>query len=206
MQDNMVNVGIILLPSEEVSQAAIQLSRDVAADFKTFYVLGKESCLPHISLYHAAFPERKVPQVKRELKTLSEKFTPFSVKLSNVFWQEEGWLDLQAGKNESLVNLHRAVVQTLNPFREGSIMASDELAFSSYSPEEQNNLKLYGYRHAVSLFRPHLTITRLQEGDVVSVAQKLKGVAFTFSAKTLAMCQLGEHGTCKELLGEFELR
>ena len=206
MQDNMVNVGIVLLPSEEVSQAAIQLSKDIAVDFKTFFVLGEESCLPHISLYHAAFPERNIPQVKRELTTLTENSSSFPMELPNVSWQEEGWLDLQAVKSESLVNLHHAVVQAFNSLREGSIMALDESAFSSYSPEEQNNLKLYGYRHAASLFRPHLTITRLQEGNVTLAVQKLEGTTLSFLANTLALCQLGEHNTCGELLGEFELK
>ena len=85
-------------------------------------------------------------------------------------------------------------------------MESDKVAFSSYPAEEQKSLTLYGYLNAMNLFRPHLTITRLQEGNVALAAQRLKGVTFTFRAKTLALCQLGEHGTCGKLLEEFELK
>ncbi len=206
MKEDMINLGIVLLPPQDVSQAAIQLSKRVADDFQTFFVLEEQSNLPHISLSHAAFPERNMPQIKKELRTLSEAFTAFLVELANVSWNKDGWIDIQAVKSKEFLNLHEEVVRALNPLREGSIMASDEVAFSSYSVQEQQNLKLYGYRHAVNLFRPHLTITRLQGGDVASAAQKLAGTTFRFAAKTLAVCQLGEHGTCKKLLENFELK
>lgn len=119
MKEDIVNLGIVLLPPEEISQAAIQLSKDVAADFKTFFILGKESCLPHISLYHVAFPKRNLPQIKRELANLAEKSAALPLNLSSVAWQQEGWIDIQATKSKEFTHFHRTVLEALNPLREG---------------------------------------------------------------------------------------
>ena len=205
MAEGTINLNVILLPPGEISQKAVKLSKKIAKEFNTFFVLN-DNCIPHISLYHAAYPVKSLPMIKQAITDIVNNLSVFPVELTTVFWQKEGWLDFQATKSESLVNLHDLVVKNLNHFREGRIMDSDKKDFDSYSAEEQENLKFYGYLHSKKLFRPHLTITRLKEDNVSRATEKIKGENLSFTANMIALCNLGNHGTCISILEKWDLK
>lgn len=202
----IINLNVVLLPSEKTSQKAIELSRIIGEEFETFFTLNSENCIPHISFYHAAYPGKNVSQIKDAITSITKEIKSFPIELKTVFWHKEGWLDFQAVKSGPLISLHNLVVNKLNPLREGNLMESDRKDSSSYLAEEQEMLRLYGYRHAMDLFRPHLTITRLKTGDVAKVAGKLEGNDLSFEADIVALCQLGDYGTCIDILGKWDLK
>jgi 2'-5' RNA ligase len=202
----IINLNIVLLPSKEVSQKAIELSQKISKEFEVFFVLNEESRIPHVSLYHSAYPAENIPKVKEVIEDIANITASFPVELTNVFWQKEGWLDFQADKSEPLINLHNQVVERLNSFRKDNLMESDKEDFSSLSKGEQESINLYGYRHARELFRPHLTITRLKNGNAVTVSKELDGNNLSFDATDIALCRLGNYGTCVYLLDSWNLK
>lgn len=203
MTGETINLNVILLPPKEISQKAIRLSKEITKEFKAFFVLNN-NCVPHISLYHAAYPARNLSKIKDAITSIVNNISAFPVELTTVFWQKKGWLDFQATKSESLVNLHDLVVKNLNYLREGRIMDSDKKNFDSYPAEEQKSLKLYGYLHSKKLFRPHLTITKLKKDNADQAADKIKGENLSFTANTIALSKLGDYGTCINILEKWE--
>ena len=196
-------LDVVILPSREVSQKAVELSGEIAKDLSVFFTLHEQERIPHISIYQAAYPTKNISGIKTTLRDICAKSHSFPIELLKSSWEKEGWIAFDAHKSKDLSTFHQLVVEKLNPLREGNIMLSDKENLNLYSTRERENVEQYGYVLAMDLFQPHLTITRLKESNeniIAATVQKLEGSTFTFRADTIALCTLGKHGTCVSIL------
>ena len=66
---------IVILPPEEISSYSIGLSKKLRK-YGTKWTLGKNSFIPHISLYHIAVKPKKFKAFVAELQRTAENFSP----------------------------------------------------------------------------------------------------------------------------------
>jgi 2'-5' RNA ligase len=194
---------IVIIPGQEVADSAREVSAFLRTQTKTCFSLGTTENFPHISLYHFSAEEYSLEDIQKTLQEVTNSLRSFFVKQPHYGLVGNYWVDVSYEKDEPLAVLHQTVLDSVAPFREKSIEHKEE--WSDDSQERQENLKLYGWSEAGSLYRPHLTLTRLVDMSDESVLDTLPLKNYSFSAKKLGLYELGEYGTCKKLIAEFTL-
>jgi 2'-5' RNA ligase len=71
-----IAVDIVLLPSEEVTDQAIEANKRLSKRYADRIILDKENCLPHISLAMGCINERDISNIERILQSIAEKYNP----------------------------------------------------------------------------------------------------------------------------------
>lgn len=208
-KDNFLRVNTAFKPSEEIAKKAIDLSRKISKNNKAVFVLDGVHFHPHITIYSPEYPASNLNKVLKVVQKVAES----TAKIPFIFKQiksVQGFIVVYFEESSEIKHLHEEVVTKLNPLREGHLMkkyqpgADYHLKFSS---KQQENIEKYGYHRAMDLYRPHLTITRLQDASSAKiVACHLNWKVPQFTVEKLAIYVTGDHGTCRELIHEFPLK
>jgi 2'-5' RNA ligase len=65
----------------------------------------------------------------------------------------------------------------------------------------------YGAPEVMSLFVPHLTISRFKDEETATkLGEQIHWDKKEFQAKTIMIFEMGDHGTCVNPLTQFELK
>lgn len=188
-----IAIDIVLLPPEEVVEKATEINQTLETqeiDFK------EDDIYPHITLLMGCLEEQKVPQVESLLRELAQASGAMPLQISGI--KAEGSVSFEVEKTGNLQGLHEKLIQKLTPFL--SYDATEEMF---YRPEEVkenaiNYVNRFLHEASHDRFWPHLT---LGYGDYAD--EKLK---LPFTASRLALCQLGKHCTCRNILHEEKLK
>ncbi|MCX6794137.1 MAG: hypothetical protein NTY06_03475, partial [Candidatus Gottesmanbacteria bacterium] len=154
----MVTRNIIIQPPPDVAEQAMEWSRQIATKYKTDFVLDGK-----ITLYQGAYPDNNVAEIETQLSKLVKTVGQFQVKTSGLSTMA-GFISLNFEKNEELVALHRTIVGTCNPLREGLIIPDEEKNLTNPNIPDfiKYSIRTYGSALDMDAFAPHITITRLQ--------------------------------------------
>jgi len=199
-----VTLNIAILPSDEVIIQAIAMSRKIADEIGSRFILNSNSLIPHITVYQTQYPRKNIDKLKNITKALSLEQELFKIKLEAINVSYKTFLSWDCEKSPILQNLQKKAVELANPLREGLIPAS--LAdMSSLSEEDKYDAKHYGALLIGFRYRPHITITRLnREEDAGKAIQILDySKKFSFKPKSLILGYLGDHGTVTEIIREY---
>ena len=201
-----VRFNAILVIPEAIEAAAIELSKKIGEHEDEYFTLGKERCYAHITLYSPEYPESAKEAVIAIVGRIADRFPPVHCSITRAD-SREGFIGLAAELTPEIRMLHTELVVSLNPLREGRVrekFAADDLG--KFTGEEVKNIEIYGRPSVLSLYHPHLTIVRLRdEQRAKDVAATLDVMLNDFSVNTLALYEMGEHGTCQRLIQHFPL-
>ena len=207
------SLDVVILPNRATEMRATELAGVLAKNFESEFTVKDSRFMPHITLYQLECPIRNLDKLKSTLssiakatRTLNLVAGPFEISPNNF----AAWVVLP---NDRLDELHRKVVQGLNPLREGLMlphMRGDPFR-SSLTPEESENLRKYGMAKVGSSYEPHITLGKLGR-DVDIDAATLAGVLeerqqYEFEAKEICLGKLGDtrQGTVVGILDRFTL-
>ncbi|WP_431899918.1 DUF1045 domain-containing protein [Nonomuraea sp. bgisy101] len=202
---------VVLLPASEVNARSIHLSQQLADLYGTEFVLRDKGVYPHLSLYMANFTASQRDEAINRLHAISVRTPEFVLEASHFAGNEHGMFELFYDKTDAITRLQEDVVAAMNPLRTGPrqrdpvgrALADLLLTASSVA---RANLDRYGYDEVGELFRPHITVTRFQHRDQRPGPALLPPAkVFTAAYRTLALCVMGEHGTCTDIVAEFDL-
>lgn len=205
MQTTTLNIAI--LPSDEVISQAIAMSKKIADEIGSRFVLNLNNLIPHITIYQARYPSRHIQRLKDIVKTLSLEQKLFEIKLGAITVSHETFLFWSCGKNLILQNLQGKAVKLANSLREG--LVPDSLAdVRGLSKGDRYDVKHFGALLVGPRYQPHITITRLnKKEDAEKVIKVLSGSReVLFKPKGLILGYLGEHGTVTEIIENFSFR
>ncbi|MFI6600130.1 2'-5' RNA ligase family protein [Nonomuraea sp. NPDC050536] len=202
---------VVLLPPAGIAAEAVKLSRQCAEPAGAEFVLTEERVYPHLSLFMAVYtPEQRAAAVER-LAGIGRRTPVIDLRADRFAGNEHGMFELFYDKSEAITALQEDVLAAVAPLRAGwrrhdpvgRVLADYRL--SAPAPA-RDNLERYGYDEVGELFRPHITLTRFQQRDhQVDPALLPSTQAFTAAFDTLALCVMGEHGTCTEIVARFTL-
>ena len=197
--------NIVIEVSEEVAAIARSVSQLLATQKETCFTLDTTKHVPHVTLYHVSLEETQAPSVLVALSEVASAMEPFHLQPTQYCFTRGQWLDMGYEREESIQRLHNLVLEAVGKFRVKEESAEQKEEWSDMSPERQENLELYGASEIRSLYRPHLTLTRLVEKTDERVLDNLPEQDFSFTANAIALYELGDYGTCHSVLGEFVL-
>jgi 2'-5' RNA ligase len=187
-----LDVDVVLLPSEEVMEKAIEYNKETNSKD---IILNKETCIPHMTLCMGVVEEENLPKVNEILQEIADEFSALALTIPSI--DPRGGFSIE--KNEQLQELHEKIMRELEPLLTHD--ATTEMFFSP-PPVEEKSLKWVNKYHtdnSTENFWPHITITA-DDTDLQLDAP------IPFTASRLALCHLGNYCMCRKILWETKLR
>ena len=195
-------VDVALLPEEVMMDRAIKLNAELVEKFGRKIVLNKENCLPHISLAMGCIDEGDVGNIKKVLKAVTKDLSLGDLSVAGVAVSTNAVGEkvsvLVVAKEKRLQLFHEKVLEGLAPNLSYDVTA--DMIYPSGEVAESTLLWIKNYREKSSFakFLPHITIGY---GEIEKIDFPIK-----FTASQLALCHLGNHCTCREILASVELK
>ena len=193
-------VDVVLLPGEAMAGRTIEANRELVEKFGEKIVLDKEKCLPHISLAMGCIEDEDVEAIGDVLKEIAEgaalgELVVIDIDVSdNTLGEKVSVFEVE--RKEQLQRLHNEVMKNVRPYF--SYDVSSEMIYGGGEVAETTLMWIRNYPEKSSFanFSPHITIGYGESG----------GMAFPieFAASRLALCHLGNHCTCREVLVSVE--
>ena len=195
-------VDIVLLPSEQMTNKAIEANSRLLTQFADQIILDKENCLPHISLAMGCIDKRDIACIEKILQTIADKYPPGQLSVigidtaTNSVGEKVSAFKLE--KTQRLQSLHEEVMRRTAPYFSYDVTAEMVLSPPMAGKSTLLWIKNYPEKSAFENFFPHITIGYGQTDDFSFPAK--------FTASKLALCHLGNHCTCRKILAVVELK
>lgn len=197
-----IAIDIVLLPSEEMMDKAIEVNKDLLKENPPKIVLNKKTCLPHISLMMAIIEEKDLPEIRKKLQEVTDNFESFDLITNSTSIGElpngETTPAFIIEKTVKLQELHEKVMNGLKSF-----CSKKSAAEMFFNPSEVDELTVnwvsnYPKKSSYEKFNPHITLGFGRIKNPMSCP-------INFKANRLAVCQLGSYCTCRKILIDIKL-
>ncbi len=189
-------VDIVLLPSNDMMDRAIEVNKKLLKQNADNIVLNKEKCLPHISLAMGAVDESDIDNISDILKEIAEKYSIGWLTAAGFFISTNSSNNtvsvLRIEKTNELQSLHEEVMLRLKSCFSYNITEKMLLSAQPVSQSTLQWIKEYPQNSSYENFSPHITVGYGRADDVI--------FPIKFSVSKLALCHLGNHCTCKKVL------
>ncbi len=194
-------VDVVLLPTEAMMDGAIEVNTEMAKKFGKKIVLNKEDCLPHISLAMGCVDEKDIADVEKVLKRIAEQYPLGDLRVIgigvtvNLVGEKVSVFEVE--KTKSLQLFHEEVMQKLAPYFSYDVTI-DMITGAEVDESTLLWIKNYPEKSSFSNFSPHITIGY---GEMNNFSFPIK-----FGVSKLALCHLGNHCTCREIIVSIKLK
>lgn len=212
LTDQLLAVGIVLYPSSEVANEAIQKSVVLEKKFATNYVLDPKRYRPHLSLHQLAIPLYQFDELKDRIRLIASRFnSPIKVEMegyslfgpTGLFWDAKR-------ETDDLWQLHSDLVVALSPLGAGYIIPDHAVLLTNQVDiGEQRRLSLRKYANplAIETFWPHITLTSCKNAiDAPGALTYLESWVThhsTFEVTSMHLSMVREFGSSPGSLEEF---
>jgi len=196
-----IAVDVVLMPSDEMTDMAIEANTKMVEEFSREIVLNKESCLPHISLAMGCIVERDIASIEKVLKSVAQESPLGDLKVigiltsTNVKGEQVSVFEIE--KTKELQSLHEKVMKKMTPYF--SYDVASDMIYGDQDVAQTSLLWIKNFPEKASFanFLPHITIGY----------GKIAGQSFPrqFAVSKLALCHLGNHCTCRKILASIDL-
>ena len=199
----MINkaIDIVLLPSEEMTDLVIKANRNLVENFGSEIVLNKQNTLPHISLVMGCIKQDDIAEIGQILARAAEgletnRFEAVGVQISENIKGEQV-SSLRLDNTAEVQRFHEELTEELSGFLSYDVTAEMVFDFPQVSETTLSWITNYRSQSSYSNFFPHIT----------AGYGKLQGLKFpiVFEVSKLAMCHLGDHCTCREVLASVDI-
>jgi hypothetical protein len=197
-----IAVDVVLLPDEEVTSRAIKANTELIKKVGRKIVLNRKDCLPHISLAMGCIEREDIEATSKILERIAKEYAPGAAKLSisgvhittNSVGEKVSAFIVE--KTEGLQLLHEEVMKSLKLY-----FSYDVLADMIYGTEQVADSTLLWIKHypdksSFANFLSHITIGYGEAEPIES--------SIDFTVSRLALCHLGNHCTCRQVLASVE--
>ncbi|MBP7058531.1 hypothetical protein KBB06_04305 [Candidatus Gracilibacteria bacterium] len=149
------HLGFALMPDNVTQDKAAGLVRLIPSGSPDF----KPSA--HINLYHAdlhKIPEEAVIKTINGIRSVLGK----KLELGEIIKKGETELTWQIANNEAIRLAHLYAIQAVGYFNPGSV--NDRLKSETFTKEEEENMRRFGFPQIDKQFRPAITLARNKTG------------------------------------------
>lgn len=188
-------IDVVLLPDDEMTNKAIEANAELIEKFGAEIVLSKDSCLPHISLAMGCIYESDIPAVTDILNTIAKTNRLTKLKIIGVRASGDSSV-FEVQKTNDLQSLHETVLNQVGPYLSSDV--TEDMIYGGRAVESTLQwIGDYPEKSSFEKFFPHITIGYGQMENISSPIE--------FTASALALCHLGNHCTCRDVLVSIEL-
>lgn len=202
-----ITLNIAILPSDEVIAQAIKMSKKIAKEVSSRFILNLNTLIPHITIYQAQYPSKNIEKIKNIARSLVLGQELFEIKLDVINVSHGTFLFWNCERARILQNLQAKAVELANPLREGLIPESLS-DVKNLSKGDQHDVETFGALLIGPRYVPHITITRLSREidsqkalEILSDSKKIP-----FRPKGLILGYLGNDGTVTGVAESFSFQ
>lgn len=196
-----IAVDVVLLPSEEMMDRAIEANRGLLRQSADKITLNKTDCLPHVSVAMGCIEEADIVNLGKILRAIAEQCPPGPLTViatslgASATGERVSAFDLK--RTDSLQSLHETVMRALGPYFSYDVSTAMVLSAPAADESTLRWIRDYPEKSSFENFSPHITIGYGQTADLSAPIE--------FHATKLALCHLGNHCTCRKILISAEL-
>ena len=204
MTENIA-IDIVLLPPDDISSRIIYYNQkltDNSGDMSI--ILNPDDCLPHISLLMGGISTDDIEPLIEEISAFSDLYLPYTASFSGfaVIGTDSGTTVSGADvkRDEKILNLQNEIAGAAGKYLKS---VSSDMVYNNRSEDITEFTVSYSGSYlnnsAGKNFSPHITIGH---GDI----SRLKGLPEMpeeFMCRRIAICHLGNHCTCRNILAEI---
>lgn len=193
-------IDIVILPPDNVTEVAINYNKLLRGNTEENIVLGKTRYLPHISLLMGCLATDQLEEITSILHAVVKEHNILKLAISGIQTDNAGThgvVSLEIERTQELQSLHESIANSCRPFLSQD---AEEADMADPPPIKKSSLEWINrfIPHACfENFWPHIT---LGLGEYAGTFEP-----FDFPASRVAICHLGNHCTCAEVLGEVSL-
>jgi len=196
-----IAADIVLLPSEEMMDKAIEANQELLKQCSDNIRLNKKDCLPHISLAMGCIEELDVVNIEKALRKIAKNHNPGPLSVTGMRIEtnasDRKVSVFEVGRTEQLQSLHEAVMRALAPYFSYRVTACMVLSEPEADELTLRWIRDYPEKSSFENFFPHITVGY---GQITGLPSPIE-----FRATQLALCHLGNHCTCRKVLASAEL-
>lgn len=217
-----IAVDVALLPSEEMMKKAIDANSELLKQYPEKIVLVRavrfplptqETCsrgVPHISLAMGCIDEKEIVEIGKVLEAITEQHFVGKLTVVGIYVSTnsvgEKVSSFQIERSEAIQSLHEEVMRTLRPYFSYDVTAETVLAPPQVSESTLHWIKNYPEKSSFERFFPHITLGYGQINDFSFDSREEWSFPMKFNTSKLALCQLGNHCTCRKILAEIKIK
>lgn len=186
-------IDVVLLPSDEMMDKAIEVNKGWQERQKQKIILGKDISLPHISLLMGVCNSEQLPLFDKVLGEIAKNFKPFNLVAKGLHVGKYS-CEFVVANTPELQKLHEELLKELRP-----CLSYDATAVDFFNPAGAEILEPtprwvndYFKKSSLENFNPHIT---LGQGQL-----EIKDFPIRFTSDNLALCHLGNYCTCGKVL------
>lgn len=206
--NDFLRLNIALIPPKNISDVVIQISKKISEEFETYFALDGINFFPHMTIYSPEYPKESLVGILDKLEEVTRELNPITLAPIKISAEEKGYLDIEMENSIEILDLHKYIIEVFNGFRRGHLRDKykDEEYLSKLSIGEQQNIEVYGYPLVLDFFRPHLTITRFVDESLnTKIKGEIESSLHPFQVDEIGIFEMGENGTCVNLVRKFKL-
>ena len=190
---------VVILPPVQIRDHAIDLSERLYRA-GGLWRLGKQSFLPHISIYHIPVRDKDIGSFLAELQRIVDS-TPWG-NLETIGFD---FPVITVSKPDWLKTLHERVVSRTVRFQNRKYGTEKKWHLDRFSGRRlqfaKQYLRAYGTPMVGMNFRPHITLSSFKGKDPVSLNPLVRRMVFR--PDRLHVCELGQSHTCHGVIREL---
>ena len=163
-----IRIVIALIPTTEVAEKASAVSATFA-EHHPFFVLGSEGPFPHVTLYMTDIPSNNLELLVEQIRTVIPTKQPLPLTAKKFRIKKNGYVDVEYQRTATLIEFQKQIVESLTSLQEEVVAHSD--IFEQLSSEKQDLVLRFGYPEYGIFYEPHLTFTRVETIEHVTIPE-----------------------------------
>ena len=199
---NRIAIDVVLLPDEAITAQTLHTNADLVRRCGSEIVLHPRTCLPHITLAMGGIERSAVDSVAQSLEQIAQTCPPGELTVTGVVTslnaRGQSVSAFAVAKTKAIQTLHEQIMEAIRSHCGGEVTA--EMIHGDEEVAETTLAWIRNFREkaAFGAYFPHITIGY---GTVVEPMT----FPMPFAAPRLAVCHLGNHCTCREVLKSITL-
>lgn len=197
-------INIVLLPPKEIMNLAKKINKKLIEKSASDVNFANNLAIPHISLCMGGIKEEDLPLFKNILSSIAEKFSPVQAlakNLSDDYISSTGEFiaGLTITRPDELQKLHEEIVRQCDPLFV-NIGVTELHSSANTQASSAEHVNRFVKTDSFENYCPHISLGLGKIGPIHT------DLPIKFTAKRLAICHLGNHCTCRQILFETKLK
>ncbi|MHC4517990.1 MAG: hypothetical protein ACYTAS_05330 [Planctomycetota bacterium] len=199
---NRIAIDVVLLPDETMTARAVQANAELVENCGSEVVLHPQTCLPHVSLAMGCVEGDAVEPVRESLEQITKTCPVGDLVITGVVTslnaRGQSVSLFAVAKTKAVQTLHERVMEAIQQHCRWDVSA--EMVYGDEAVAETTLawIRSFAEKAAFAAYFPHITI------GYGSVTEPMT-FPMPFTAPRLAVCHLGNHCTCREVLASVAL-
>lgn len=188
-------LDIVLLPPDEVMDVCIELSNKAFKRGEAKFKKSKTERIPHISVLMGCAESSDYKKIYLAVEKIAKNQKPLELEII-----KNNTYSLHTNRSAELKKLQKKLINNISKYFSQDCDFKSLLEDKNYIFDEKSRVWVNTYitDSAYEKYNPHITI-HAQTTEKINLPTK-------FITNRLAVCHMGDRGTCRKILFEIKLK